>query len=151
MIALSPEVKPVENTIDTSNLNETTSNELKQLADGIVNNPENQKQVKIFPDVWNSLNAEQKTEIAWQLTAEIQDSIKELKDLWVEYSPEISQKDVDNVAALEFVRANKEKVPQSWIKLENKANEVAKDIGKEITDTWLLNHMDTPFDYRAAA
>jgi hypothetical protein len=35
---------------------------------------------------------------------------------------------VDNVAALEFVRENKDKIPQSWLKVEEKANEVSKEI-----------------------
>ena len=64
--------------------------------------------------------------------------IKELKDLWIEYSPEISQEDVDNVAALEFVRANKDKIPQSWLKVEEKANEVSKEIWKEVQDKGII-------------
>ena len=75
-----------------------------------------------------------KDKIAWQLTDEIRDSIKELSDQWIEYSPEITQEDADNVAALEFVRSNKEKIPQSWVKLEEKANEVAKDMAKEVVE-----------------
>jgi hypothetical protein len=57
-----------------------------------------------------------------------------LSDQGIEYSPEITQEDADNVAALEFVRSNKEKIPQSWVKLEEKANEVAKDMAKEIVE-----------------
>ena len=71
----------------------------------------------------------------------IQDSIKELSELWVEYTPEISEKDVSNVEALNFVRSNKEKIPHSWAKLETKANEVAKEMGKEVEDTGILNVM----------
>ena len=138
----TPEFKQVaETSKDTErsiNIKEASNKELKQIADGIVNNPENQEQVKFFPDLWNSLNAEEKTKIAWQLTTEIQDSIKELKDLWIEYSPEISQEDVDNVAALEFVRANKDKIPQSWLKVEEKANEVSKEIWKEVQDKGII-------------
>ena len=139
----TPEFKQVpETTKDTESLNfkEASDEELKHLADGIVNNTENQNQVKIFPDLWNSLNAEKKTQIAWQLTAEIQDSIKELSDLWVEYSSEVTKEDADNVAALEFVRENKDKIPQSWIKLEEKANEVAKAMGQEIVEKGILDN-----------
>jgi len=138
----TPEIKQVaETSKDTErriNIKEASDEELKQMAEGIVNNPENQEQVKFFPDLWNSLNAEEKWKIAWQLTTEIQDSIKELKDLWIEYSPEISQEDVDNVAALEFVRANKDKIPQSWLKVEEKANEVSKEIWKEVQDKGII-------------
>ncbi len=138
----TPEIKQVAETFkDTErriNIKEASDEELKQMAEGIVNNPENQEQVKFFPDLWNSLNAEEKWKIAWQLTTEIQDSIKELKDLWIEYSPEISQEDVDNVAALEFVRANKDKIPQSWLKVEEKANEVSKEIWKEVQDKGII-------------
>jgi hypothetical protein len=61
------EVKPVEerqDTVESVNLREATSEQLKQLADGVVNNPENQEQVKFFPDQWNSLNDEEKAEFA---------------------------------------------------------------------------------------
>ena len=64
----TPEFKQVaETSKDTErsiNIKEASNKELKQMADGIVNNPENQKQVKFFPDLWNSLNAEEKTKIA---------------------------------------------------------------------------------------
>ena len=140
MIALSPEVKPVESTIDTSNLQETTNDELKQLADGIVNNPENQEQVKFFPDQWNSLNDEEKAEFAWQLTAEIQKSITKLNDLWIEYNPKITKWDENNVYALRFlIEHQKEVPPQLWSEIEKKAEEIAKDIRKEIEDTGILN------------
>jgi len=128
--------KDTEHSIDLKN---ATNEHLKTVADGIVNNPENQEQVKVFPDKWNSLSLEEKTKFASQLTAEIQDSIKELQDLWIEYSPEITQEDVDNIAALEFVRSNKDKIPQSWIKLEEKANEVVKNIWNEVQDKWILD------------
>ena len=129
------EVKPVEerqDTVESVNLREATSEQLKQLADGVVNNPENQEQVKFFPDQWNSLNDEEKAEFAWQLTAEIQKSITELNDLWIVYSPEIFQGDVGNVAALEFVRANKDKILPLWLEVERKAEEVSKEIWKEV-------------------
>lgn len=139
----TPELKQVpETTKDTEHsvdLKNATNEHLKTVADGIVNNPENQEQVKLFPDKWNSLSLEEKTKLASELTSEVKNSIKELSDLWVEYSPEITQEDVDNVAALEFVRANKEKIPQSWVKLEEKANEVAKNIGVEVQDKWILD------------
>jgi len=70
--------KDTEHSIDLKN---ATNEHLKTVADGIVNNPENQEQVKVFPDKWNSLSLEEKTKFASQLTAEIQDSIKELQDL----------------------------------------------------------------------
>ena len=139
----TPELKQVaETSKDTEHsvdLKNATNEHLKTVADGIVNNPENQEQVKVFPDKWNSLSLEEKTKFASQLTAEIQDSIKELQDLWIEYSPEITQEDVDNIAALEFVRSNKDKIPQSWIKLEEKANEVVKNIWNEVQDKWILD------------
>ncbi len=137
-MAPTPEFKQVTETPKDPDIKEASNKELKQIADDIVNNPENQKQVTIFPDSWNSLNPEEKAKIAWQLTTEIQDSITELKDLWIEYSPEIFQEDVDNVAALEFVRANKDKIPQSWLKVEEKANEVSKEIWKEVQDNGII-------------
>ena len=136
------EIKQVpEATKDTEkniNIKEASNEELKQVADGIVDSPENQNQVKFFPDSWNSLKAEEKTKIAWQLTSEIQDSITELKDLWIEYSSDISPEDVDKVAALDFVIENKEKIPQLWQVLEKKADEVSKEIWKEIQDKWII-------------
>ena len=139
----TPELKQVpETTKDTEHsvdLKNATNEHLRTVADGIVNKPENQEQVKLFPDKWNSLGLEHKTNILSQLTNDIQDSIQELSDLWVEYSPEITGEDEANVAAFEFVRANKDKIPQSWVKLEEKANEVAKNIGVEIQDKWILD------------
>ena len=150
MIALSPEVKPVESTIDTSNLQETTNDELKQLADGVVSNPENQKQVRFFPDQWNSLTHEQKVNIAWQLTTEIQNSIHELSDLWIEYKPEtseITKEDIDNLNALEFVCANRKILPNpTWEEFERVLEETAKDMWKEVNDKWLLNTIPNSFD-----
>jgi len=135
-----PEVKKVAEADDSRNdiskldLTKASDEDLRKIADGITWNQENWEQVKVFPDLWNSLSPEMKDKIAWQLTDEIRDSIKELSDQWIEYSPEITQEDADNVAALEFVRSNKEKIPQSWIKLEEKANEVAKDMAKEVVE-----------------
>ena len=136
------EVKPVEerqDTVESVNLTEATSEQLKKLADGIVNNPENQEQVKFFPDQWNSLNDEEKAKFAWQLTKEIEDSINGLNDLWIEYNPEITKKAVDDVEALRFVMEHQEKVPKLWSEIEKKAEEIAKDIRKEIEDTGMLN------------
>ena len=137
------EVKPVEerqDTVESVNLTEATSEQLKKLADGIVNNPENQEQVKFFPDQWNSLNDEEKAKFAWQLTKEIEDSINGLNDLWIEYTSEITKKAVDDVEALNFVIKHKDEVPpQLWSEIEKKAEEIAKDIRKEIEDTGMLN------------
>ena len=137
------EVKPVEerqDTVESVNLTEATSEQLKKLADGIVNNPENQEQVKFFPDQWNSLNDEEKAEFAWQLTAEIQKSITKLNDLWIEYNPKITKWDENNVYALRFVIEHQKEVPpQLWSEIEKKAEEIAKDIRKEIEDTGMLN------------
>ena len=135
-----PEVKKVAEADDSRNdiskldLTKASDEDLRKIADGITWNQENWEQVKVFPDLWNSLSPEMKNKIAWQLTDEIRNSIKELSDQGIEYSPEITQEDADNVAALEFVRSNKEKIPQSWVKLEEKANEVAKDMAKEIVE-----------------
>lgn len=135
-IAESNDTKNDINKIDFKNV---SNEDLKKLADGIVSNEENLQQVKIFPEVWESLSPQMKESIAWQLTKEIKDSIKELRDLWVEYSSEVTKEDADNVAALEFVRENKDKIPQSWIKLEEKANEVAKAMGQEIVEKGILD------------
>ena len=136
------EVKPVEerqDTVESVNLTEATSEQLKKLADGIVNNPENQEQVKFFPDQWNSLNDEEKAKFAWQLTKEIEDSINGLNDLWIEYTSEITEEAVDDVEALKFLIKHKDEVPQLWSEIEKKAEEIAKDIRKEIEDTGMLN------------
>ncbi len=112
-----------------------------EMANSIVWNPENIKQVKAFPNLWESLDPKQKFDFTSKLSAEIKDSIKELSNLWIEkeFSTEITEKDVKQIADLEFVRANKEKIQQSWTKLEKKANEIAKDMEKEIREKWILD------------
>ena len=140
------EVKTVEesnyngNDIGKIDFREASDDQLKEVADGIVSSKENVQQVKFFPEKWESLNHEEKENIAWQLTREIQDSIKELSSLWVEYSPDVTKEDGDKVAALEFVRENQEKIPQTWIKLEEKVNEVAKNIWIEINDKGIIDN-----------
>ncbi len=130
---LNADSKKVEN---AENL---TKKEVDELATHIVNTPENQNQVKAFPDLWESLNDQQKSDFVSKLEWEIRDTIDELKSLWVEkeYSPEITQEDADKVADLEFIRDNKDKIPQSWSKLEMKANEVAKEMMDDIKKEWL--------------
>ena len=116
-----------------------SSNEkLNKVADDILRNTENIKQVKLFPDKRESLNPEIKQKFASGLTSEIQNCIDELSDLW--YNPEITEKETDQLAALEYVIENKDKIPQSWVKLEEKANEIAKNIGVEIEEKWILNN-----------
>ena len=112
-----------------------------EMANSIVWNPENIKQVKAFPNLWESLDPKQKFDFTSKLSAENKDSIKELSNLWIEneFSTEITEKDVKQIADLEFVRANKEKIQQSWTKLEKKANEIAKDMEKEIREKWILD------------
>ena len=87
------------------------------------------------------MDPKQKFDFTSKLSAEIKDSIKELSNLWIEkeFSTEITEKDVKQIADLEFVRANKEKIQQSWTKLEKKANEIAKDMEKEIREKWILD------------
>lgn len=121
------------------NYKDLTRDEVDKLATDIVKTPENQDQVKAFPDLWESLNDQQKSDFVSKLEWEIRDAVDELKSLWVEkeYSPEITQEDADKVADLEFVRDNKDKIPQSWSKLEMKANEVAKEMMDDIKKEWL--------------
>ena len=126
------------NDIENINLKEASKEQLTKLADGIVSNKENVQQVKVFPDSWDSLSIQQKEEIAWNLTEEIKEAIAELNDS-SEYTPKITKEDADKVAALEYVRENKEKIPQTWIKLEEKANEVARNIWIEIEDKWIID------------
>ena len=135
---------------DINNLNEldlknASNNELEKVANSIVSNEENMQQVKIFPEIWKSLNPEMKEKIAWELTEEIKDAIKELSDLWVEYSSEISEGDEGKIAALEFVRENREKIPQTWVKLEEKVNEVAKNIWIEVEDKGIIDKPNEDF------
>ena len=126
-----------KDTTDKVDLTEASDEELSEVADGILSDAENIKQVNFFPDKRKSLNREIKQKIASGLTFEIQDCIDELSDLW--YNPEITKKETDQLAALEYVIENKDKIPQLWVKLEEKANEIAKNIGVEIGEKWILN------------
>ena len=131
-----------EQQVDVSDINEAinlTEEQAEQVANEILNDPNITEQVEEFSALWNSLNPEQKSNLAKELTMEIQDSIKELKDLGIEYNPEVTNEDVDNVRALEFVRENQEKIPQSRIKLEKKANDVVKAMWQEIQDKGILD------------
>jgi hypothetical protein len=89
--------------------------------------------------LWNSLNDQQKSDFVSKLEWEIKDAVDELKALWIEneYSPEVTKEDEKKIADLNFVRENKEKIPQSWSKLEMKAKEVAVEIKNDIEKEWL--------------
>jgi len=128
--------------VDVQNL---TDQEISDLTDGILSNPDNIRQVKVFPDLWDSLDDSQKKEFVSRLEWEIRDAIDELKSLWIEeqeYSPEVTKEDEQKIADLNFVRENKDKIPQSWSKLEMKAKEVAVEIKKDIKKEWLDRNLN---------
>jgi len=128
--------------VDVKNL---TENDAAGLVEDILSNPENIKQVKVFPDLWNSLNDQQKSDFVSKLEGEIKDAVKDLKDLWIEeqeYSPEVTNEDKQKIAELNFVRENKERIPQSWSKLEMKAKEVAKELADDIKKEWLDRNLN---------
>jgi len=124
------------NNVDAKNL---TKADAEKLATDIVTDSSNAEQIKVFPDLWNSLNDQQKSEFVSKLEWEIKNAVKELNDLWIErdISPEVTREDEQKIEDLNFVRQNKEKIPQSWSKLEMKAKEVAVEIKKDIKKEWL--------------
>ena len=124
------------NNVDAKNL---TKADAEKLATDIVTDSSNAEQIKVFPDLWNSLNDQQKSEFVSKLEWEIKNAVKELNDLWIErdISPEVTKEDEQKIADLNFVRQNKEKIPQSWAKLEMKANEVAQEMELDIKKEWL--------------
>ena len=144
-MAVEQIAKSDEQQIDATNLNNgidvknLTDKEIADLANEIVSNPNNVEQVKVFPDLWNSLNDQQKSDFVSKLEWEIKDAVDELKALWIEneYSPEVTREDEKKIADLNFVRENKDKIPQSWSKLEMKAKEVAVEIKNDIEKEWL--------------
>ena len=144
-MAVEQIAKSDEQQIDATNLNNgidvknLTDKEIADLANEIVSNPNNVEQVKVFPDLWNSLNDQQKSDFVSKLEWEIKDAVDELKALWIEneYSPEVTKEDEKKIADLNFVRENKEKIPQSWSNLEMKAKEVAVEIKNDIQKEWL--------------
>ena len=115
----------------------SSNEELNKVADGILGDAGNIEQVKLFPNKRESLNPDIKKRIASKLTSEIQDCINKLSDLW--YNPEITEKETDQLTTLEYVIKNKDKIPKSWIMLEEKANKLAKSIGVEIQEKWILD------------
>ena len=123
---------------DGETLSKASPEQLDALAQDILANAENIQQVKVFPDKRKSLDLETKQKIASWLTSEIQDCIDELSDLW--YNPEITEKETNQLTALEYVIDHKDKIPQSFVKLEEKANEIAKSIGVEIEEKWILDN-----------
>jgi len=129
------DAKDIHN-IDVKNL---TKADAEKLATDIVTDSSNAEQIKVFPDLWNSLNDQQKSEFVSKLEWEIKNAVKELNDLWIErnISPEVTKEDEQKIADLNFVRQNKEKIPQSWAKLEMKANEVAQEMELDIKKEWL--------------
>ena len=144
-MAVEQIAKSDEQQIDATNLNNgidvknLTDKEIADLANEIVSNPNNVEQVKVFPDLWNSLNDQQKSDFVSKLEWEIKDAVDELKALWIEneYSPEVTKEDEKKIADLNFVRENKDKIPQSWSKLEMKAKEVAHEMEEDIKKEWL--------------
>ena len=125
------DAKNLNGNMDVKNL---TEEQAKNLANEIVSDPNNVDQVKVFPDLWNSLSEQQKSDFVSKLEWEIKDAVDELKALWIEneYSPEVTKEDEQKIADLNFVRENKEKIPQSWSKLEMKAKEVAHEMEEDI-------------------
>lgn len=108
-------------------------------ANKIVSNPENINQIQVFPNLWNSLNNQQKSKLLLKLEWEIGDAVKELRDLWIEreYSSEIMPEDEQKINEFNFVRENRDKIPQSWSKIEMKVKEVAEETEKDIKKEWL--------------
>lgn len=149
-MAVEQIAKSDEQQIDATNLNNgidvknLTDKEIADLANEIVSNPNNVEQVKVFPDLWNSLNDQQKSDFVSKLEWEIKDAVDELKALWIEneYSPEVTKEDEKKIADLNFVRENKDKIPQSWSKLEMKAKEVAVEIKNDIEKEWLDRNLN---------
>jgi len=132
--------------VDIKNVENLTKEEAKKLSDEIVSSPNNEKQVKEeFPQYLETFSQEEKSDFISQLQDEITWAIDELKSLWIEeeYTPEISNKDIENAKILKFVTDNKEKIPQQWSKIEAKADEIKKgmeeDIRKEGIDVKLPN------------
>ena len=140
----NPEFKQIENDngnnnrIEDVDLSKATNKELGEVANDILSNTENINQAKFFPDKRNSLNPEIKLKISSELTSEIQDCVNKLRDLW--YNPEVTEKEKTQLATLEYVIENKDKIPQSWLKLEQKVNEIAKSIGTEINEKWIFDN-----------
>jgi hypothetical protein len=50
--------------VDVQNL---TDQEISDLTDGILSNPDNIRQVKVFPDLWDSLDDSQRKEFVSKL------------------------------------------------------------------------------------
>ena len=127
--------------VDVQNL---TEQEAADLVEDILSDPKNIEQVKVFPDLWNSLSDKLKADFVSKLEWEIRDAVKDLKDLWIEreYSPEITKEDEQKIADLNFVRENKDRIPQSWSKLEMKAKEVAKEMADDIKKEWLDRNLN---------
>ena len=135
------DAKNLNGNMDVKNL---TEEQAKNLANEIVSDPNNVDQVKVFPDLWNSLSEQQKSDFVSKLEWEIKDAVDELKALWIEneYSPEVTKEDEQKIADLNFVRENKEKIPQSWSKLEMKAKEVAHEMEEDIKKEWLDRNLN---------
>ena len=141
------EVKTITESGDTirdmsklDDVSKLTDQERRDRVNYILSDPESMEQVKIFPDLWKSLPLNVRQEIAAALTTEVKNCIDELSDFWVEYSPEITDKDQEQIAQLEFVIENRDKIPQSYVKLEEKTNEVVKSMGIEIEEKWILDN-----------
>jgi ribonuclease HIII len=72
-MAVEQIAKSDEQQIDATNLNNgidvknLTDKEIADLANEIVSNPNNVEQVKVFPDLWNSLNDQQKSDFVAKL------------------------------------------------------------------------------------
>lgn len=127
--------------VDVKNLTEEGAT---KLATDIVTDSNNAEQIKVFPDLWNSLNDQQKSELLLKLEWEIGDAVKELRDLWIEreYSSEIMPEDEQKIKEFNFVKENRDKIPQSWSKIEMKAKEVAEETEKDIKKEWLDRELD---------
>ena len=123
--------------VDSKEVKDLTKEEAKKLSDEIVSNPESKKQVeKDFPEYLDNYTKEERADFISQLQTEILEWAAELKSKWIEkeYTSEISDEDIKNAETLKFVTENKDKIPQQWLKIEAKADEIKKEMEQEIRE-----------------
>ncbi len=149
-IAKSNETERDVSTLNINNLNisKTTPEQRAELSKKITQNPDNIQQIrevkKVFPDLRKSWDNDKKSDFTKKLNDEITGAISELKDLWdkIDYSPEITSEDEKRIEDLSFVIEHKDKIPESYSKLEMKANEVAEEMEKDIKKEWLDRNLN---------
>ena len=123
--------------VDTKEVKNLTKEEAKKLSDEIISNPESKKQVeKDFPEYLDNYTKEERADFISQLQTEILEGAAELRNRWIEkeYTSEISDDDIKNAEMLKFVTDNKDKIPQQWLKIEAKADEIKKEMEQEIRE-----------------